>query len=320
VADACPVAKVNLIYMPMDLKNKKILVTGGHGFVGKHLINFLMERRGLAEKNIYGPNSQELDLRIAANAEKAVKGINIVFHLAALSGGIGFSVAHPGQMYFDNVMMGFNLIEASRKAGVEKFINIGSYNEYPKSAPMPLEEADLWSGLPDQAFLPYGLAKKSLLILMQSYRQEYVFNGIHLIMASMYGPGYKEDNTTLIPSLIRQINNAKKESLPLIGWGTGKATRDFLFVEDAAEGIILAAEKYDKPKPINLGSGQETPIKEVFETLCQIMGFPGEIKWDLTKPEGQLRYIMDSTKAKAEFGFEPKTTLIEGLKKTINIG
>lgn len=303
----------------MNLRNKKILITGGHGFVGQHLIKFLIEKKDVAENNIYAPSSQELDLRILANAEKAVSGVNVVFHLAALSGGIGFSVSHPGQMFFDNVLMGFNLIDASRKAQVEKFVNIGSYNEYPSTSPMPLKEDDLWSGLPDQAFLPYGMAKKALLLLMQSYRQEYGFNGIHLIMASMYGPGYSVTNTTLIPSLIRQINKAKENNLPVIGWGTGKATRDFLYVEDAVRGMVLAAEKYDKPEPVNMGSGRETPVKEIFETLCRLMDFQGELKWDPTKPEGQLRYVMDSTKAKSEFGFISAIGLAEGLTRTLEI-
>src|SRR3989344_1529822 len=237
----------------INLKDKKILVTGGAGFVGRHLVKNLIEKRGVPEKNIFIPRSAELDLRIKENAEKAVKGIDIIFHLAALSGGIGFSVSHPGQMFYDNAMMGLNLIESAKAAKVEKFINIGSYNEYPKDAPMPLREENLWDGLPEISFLPYGMAKKMLLVQLQSYRKESGFNGIHLLMASMFGPGYDVNNTNLIPSLIRQIEKSKKEKLPVVGWGTGKATRDFLYVEDAVEGIILAAEKYDKSEPVNIG-------------------------------------------------------------------
>lgn len=303
--------------MSLNLQQKKILVTGGAGFVGRHLVKNLIEKRGIPEKNISIPRARTLDLRIKENAEKAVKGIDIVFHLAALSGGIGFSKDHPGRMFYDNAIMGINLIESARVAGVEKIINIGSYNEYPKDAPMPLKEENLWAGLPEDSFLPYGLAKKSLLIQLQAYRKEYGFNGIHLILASMFGPGYDESSTDLIPLLIKQINEAKKNNLPVIGWGTGKATRDFLYVEDAVEGMVLAAEKYNKAEPINLGSGREVPIKELIMILAKLMDFKGEIKWDKTKPEGQLRYIMDNSRAKEEFGFVPKVGLEDALKRTI---
>lgn len=305
--------------MPINLQQKKILVTGGTGFVGRQLVKNLINKRGLFEKKIFTPRSAELDLRIKENAEKAVRGVDVIFHLAALSGGIGFSASHPGRMFYDNALMGLNLIEAARLAGVEKFINIGSYNEYPKTAPMPLKEENLWDGLPEASFLPYGMAKKTLLIQLQAYRKEYGFKGIHLILASMFGSGYDPASTNLIPALIRQIIESKKNNLPVIGWGTGRATRDFLYVEDAVEGIVLAAEKYDKPEPVNLGSGRETSIKELIGILCQLMDFQGEIKWDQTKPEGQLRYIMDSSHAKEEFGFVPTVGLTEGLKKTLEL-
>ena len=310
-------SEISNFVMATNLKQKKILVTGGAGFVGRHLVKNLIEKRGVLEKNIFVPRSSDLDLRIKENAERAVRGMDVVFHLAALSGGIGFSASHPGRMFYDNAVMGLNIIEAARAAKVEKFINIGSYNEYPKSAPMPLKEDDLWNGLPEESFLSYGMAKKMLLIQLQSYRKESNFNGIHLIMASMFGPGYDPTSTTLIPSLIRQIEKSKKEGLPVIGWGTGKATRDFLYVEDAVEGMALAAEKYDKPEPVNIGSGQEAPIKEIITALCELMEFGGELKWDPAKPEGQLRYIMDSSKAQKEFEFKAAIDIHEGLKRTI---
>ncbi len=303
--------------MNLNLKDKKILVTGGAGFVGQHLVRNLIEKRGVSEKNIFIPRYSEVDLRIKENAEKATRGMDIVFHLAALSGGIGFSVSHPGQMFHDNALIGLNMIEAAKNAGVKKFINIGSYNEYPKNAPMPLKEDDLWGGLPEDSFLPYGMAKKMLLIELQAYRKEFGFNGIHLIMASMFGPGYDAGKTDLIPSLIRQIDEAARKESSVVGWGSGKATRDFLYVEDAAEGIILAAEKYDKPEPVNLGSGKEVPIKELITVLCRLMNFKGKIEWDASKPEGQLRYIMDNSRAREEFGFSPSVGMEEGLRRTV---
>lgn len=303
--------------MATDLTKKKILVTGGAGFVGRHLVKNLVEKRGIPRKNIFIPRSSELDLKIKKDAEKAVKGQDIVFHLAALSGGIGFSRANPGRMFYDNAIMALNIIEASKLRGLEKFINIGSYNEYPEKAQIPLSEESLWDGLPEFSLRPYGMAKKMALMQLQTYRQESGFNGIHLIMASMYGPGYDQNSTNLIPLLINQINDAKKNNTPIIGWGTGRATRDFLYVEDAVEGIILAAENYNKAEPLNLGGGKEVPVKELIETLCELMDFRGELKWDSSKPEGQLRYVMNISRASQEIGYKPMTDLKQGLKKTL---
>lgn len=303
--------------MPLDLKQKNILVTGGAGFVGRYVVENLIKKRGVAPSNIIIPRSAQMDLRIRENAKKAVEGVDVVFHLAAVSGGIGFSAEHPGKMFYENAVIGMNLIDTAREANIEKFIHIGSYNEYPKSAAMPLKEEALWDGLPDGAFLSYGMAKRMLLMQLQAYRVESGFNGIHLIMASMFGPGGPVNN--LIPSLMRQIQSAKEKGGEVIGWGTGKATRDLLYVEDAAEGIVLAAEKYNKPEPLNIGSGREIPVRDVISLLCSLIGFQGHVRWDTSKPEGQQRYIMDIARAEHELDFRPIVSLEEGLRRTIGV-
>lgn len=303
--------------MAIDLKNKRILVTGGNGFLGKHIVRNLVEKRGVPRENIAMPHSAEFDLRKQEDAAKILQGQDIVIHLAALSVGLGSNIG-PATVFYSNAMMGLNLIEAAQKSGVEKFVSIGSANEYPADAPMPLKEDDLWKGLPDSHLLPYSMAKKIMALEAQLYRKEYGFNAIHLIMTSMYGPGFDPDNTLLVPTLIRQIEKAKKENQPhIVGWGTGLATRDFLYVEDAAEGIIKATEKYDKPEPVNIATGWEIPVKELMETLCRLLDFKGTIEWDASKPEGQRRYVLDVSRAEKEFGFRARTKLAEGLEKTV---
>jgi GDP-L-fucose synthase len=266
------------------------------------------------------PTFEELDLRKWENCQKAVKGQEIVIHLAAKVVGIGLNREIPGEMFYDNIIMGAHLMEAARLAGVEKFVGIMTVCSYPKFTPVPFKEESLWSGYPEETNAPYGLAKKMLLVQAQAYRKQYGFNAISLLPANMYGPGDSFDprKSHVIAAIIRKVYEAKKENRDYIeAWGTGKATREFLYVEDGAEGIILATEKYDKPEPVNLGSGMEISIKDLVKLICKLMDFKGEIRWDISKPDGQPRRCLDTSKAEKEFGFKAKTNLEEGLKKTI---
>lgn len=304
----------------IDLTKKKILVTGANGFLGKHLVRNLLEKRKVPKKNLFLPTFEELDLRKWENCQKAVKGQDIVIHLAAKVGGIGLNREIPGEMFYDNAIMGIQLMEAARQAGVEKFVALGTICCYPKFTHVPFKEEDLWNGYPEETNAPYGLAKKMLLVQGQAYRQQYGFNAIFLMPVNMYGPGDNFDpkSSHVIPALIRKVYEAKKEGRGYIEvWGTGKATREFLYVEDGAEGVLLATEKYDKADPVNLGSGMEISIKDLAKLICKLMDFKGEIRWDTTKPDGQPRRRLDTSRAKKEFGFVAKTTLEEGLKTTI---
>lgn len=303
----------------MDLKNKKILVTGGAGFLGSFVVEKLLER-GVPKENIFVPRSDDFDLRKWENCQKAVAGQEVVIHLAAKVGGIGFNREKPGELFYDNAIMGIQMMEAARQAGVEKFVAIGTICAYPKFTPVPFKEDDLWNGYPEETNAPYGLAKKMLLVQAQAYRQQYGFNAIYLLPVNLYGPrdNFNPESSHVIPALIRKVAEAKKENKNFIEvWGTGKATREFLYVEDAAEGILLATEKYDKAEPVNLGSGREISIKDLVELICRLMDFKGEIRWDTTKPDGQPRRRLDVSRAEKEFGFRAKTDFEEGLKKTI---
>lgn len=300
-------------------RNKKILVTGGAGFLGKYVIEKL-KQRGVKEENIFVPIFGEYDLRRFEDCQKVVKGKDIVIHLAGVVGGIGFNRKHPGKSFYDNAAMALNIIEAARLEGVEKFVGIGSVCSYPKFTPIPFKEENLWDGYPEETNAPYGLAKKFMLVQSQAYRKEYNLNAIHLLMINLYGPGdnFDPEFSHVIPALIHKVYQAKKNGKKFIEvWGTGKPTREFLYVEDAAEGIILATEKYDKPEPVNLGSGMEISIRDLVNLICKLMGFKGEIRWDTTKPDGQPRRCLDVSRAKKEFGFVAKTDLKKGLKKTI---
>lgn len=302
-------------------KNKKILITGSSGFVGRHLVDNLIRKRHVRRKNLYLPTSKELDLRIRENCRKAVKCIDIVIHLAGVVGGIGYNRAIPGKMFFDNLIMGIMLMEEARLAGVGKVVNIGTVCSYPKFTPVPFKEEDLWSGYPEETNAPYGLAKKMLLLQSQAYREQYGFNSIFLIPVNMYGPGdkYNPKKSHVIPALIKKVIDAKKNRENKITvWGTGKPTREFLYVEDAVEGILLATERYNKSEPVNLGSSFEISIKDLVVLICELLGFKGKIVWDKSKPDGQPRRKLDTSKAKKEFNFEAKTDFKEGLKKTID--
>lgn len=304
----------------MNLKNKKILVTGGAGFLGSFVVKKLL-KSGVLKKNIFIPRSKDLDLRKWKNCVKVVKGQDVIIHLAALVGGIEYNQKIPGQMFYDNLIMGTQLMEAARQAGVKKFVTISTICAYPKFTPIPFKEKNLWSGYPEETNAPYGLAKKILLVQAQAYRQQYGFNTIYLLPVNLYGPGDNFDpkNSHVIPALIRKIVAAKKAGQKYIEvWGTGKASREFLYAEDCAEGIVLATEKYDKHEPVNLGANREIKIKDLVRLICKLMDFKGEIRWDKTKPDGQPRRMVDASLAKKEFGFQAKTDFEAGLLKVIN--
>jgi GDP-L-fucose synthase len=304
----------------MDLAGKKILVTGGNGFLGSRVVTALVGR-GVLQADIFTPHSTEIDLLKKDDCEKAVAGQDMVIHLAAVVGGIGANREHPGKFFYENLMMGVQLMEAARLAGVKKFVAVGTVCAYPKFTPVPFKEDDIWNGYPEETNAPYGLAKKMLLVQAQAYRQEYGFNAIYLLPVNLYGPGDNFDpkSSHVIPALIKKIYDAKKIGAPFIeAWGTGNASREFLYVDDAATGIVLAAEKYDKPEPVNLGSGMEVSVKDLIEAICHLMDYNGEIHWDATKPDGQPRRALDVSRAKKEFGFMATTGFEEGLRKTIH--
>ncbi len=304
----------------MDLKNKKILVTGGNGFVGSVVVKKLIER-GVPKENIFTPRSKELDLLKWDDCVKAVTGKDLIIHLAAVVGGIGANREHPGKFFYENIIMGVQLIEAARQQKVEKFVAIGTVCAYPKFTPVPFKEDNLWNGYPEETNAPYGLAKKMLLVQSQAYRQEYGFNSIYLLPVNLYGPGdnFDPDHSHVIPALIKKVADAMDAKQNYIDvWGTGFASREFLYVDDAAEGIVLAAEKYDKADPVNLGSSMEITIKDLISTICRLMNFNGELRWDATKPDGQPRRKLDVSRAEKEFGFRSKVNFETGLKQTID--
>lgn len=299
-------------------KNKKILVTGGNGFLGKHLTLQLKE---FNPRLIRIVDKQKYDLRKLDNCVKVSKGIDLVIHLAANVGGIGYNREHPAELFDDNILMGTFMMMAARKNKVKKYVALGTICAYPKFTPVPFKEKDIWMGYPEETNAPYGLAKKMQLVQAQSYREEYGFNAITLFPVNLYGPGDNFDpkSSHVIPALVRKFVEAKERGKnEVVVWGTGKATREFLYVEDAARGILLAAEKYDKPDPVNLGASFEISIKELAELIKELTGFKGKLVWDKSKPDGQPRRKLDVTRARKEFGFKAQTSFRKGLKETIN--
>lgn len=297
---------------------KRVLVTGGKGFLGSHLVAKL---KSLRPKEIRVPSSREFDLREYAACLRASKNIDIVIHLAANVGGIGYNRENPATLFDDNILMGVNMMQAAKANKVKKFVALGTVCAYPKFTPVPFKEENLWNGYPEETNAPYGLAKKMQLVQAQAYRQQYGFNAIFLLPVNLYGPGDNFDpkSSHVIPALIKKFIDAKEnKKAEVVVWGTGKATREFLYVDDAAEGILLAAEKYDKGEPVNLGSASEISIKDLVGMIKEITGYTGKVVWDKTKPDGQPRRKLDVSRAKKEFGFASKTSFDQGLKDTIN--
>jgi len=300
--------------------DKKVLVTGGAGFLGGFLVERL-KKSGAKPGNITIADIGDYDLRKNEDCVRAVKGQDVVIHLAARVGGIGLNREIPGTLFYENAIMGIQLIESARLAGVKKFVALGTICAYPKFTPVPFKEQDLWTGYPEETNAPYGLAKKMLLVQSQAYRQQYGFNSIYLLPVNLYGPrdNFDPRSSHVIPALIRKFADAKEQGSKTVEvWGTGKASREFLFVEDAAEGICLAAERYDGPEPVNLGAGFEITIKELSETISRLMGFKGQIVWNTSKPDGQPRRMLDVSRAEKLFGFRARTKFEEGLRKTID--
>ncbi|RKY11021.1 MAG: GDP-L-fucose synthase [Planctomycetota bacterium] len=299
--------------------DRTVVITGGGGFLGGYVVEGLKER---GCKNILVPKIEDYDLTKLDDIIRMYDRMkpDIVIHLAAVVGGIGANREHPGEFFYKNLMMGVQLIEQGRLRGIEKFVAIGTVCAYPKFTPVPFKEDDIWNGYPEETNAPYGLAKKMLLVQSQSYRAEYGFNSIFLLPVNLYGPGDNFDpaSSHVIPALIKKCVDAVQCGADYIEcWGTGAASREFIYVADAAEGILLATEKYNKGEPVNIGAGFEITIKELVEKIAKLTGFTGQIRWDKSRPDGQPRRRLDVLRAKVEFGFEAKMDFDEGLKRTI---
>jgi GDP-L-fucose synthase len=300
-------------------KNDRILVTGGAGFLGSFVVEKL-KARGYA--NIVVPRRKEYDLTHEEPAQRLYRDFkpDVILHLAAEVGGIGANRDNPGRYFFANMSMGMHLIEAARQHGLKKFVQVGTICAYPKFTPVPFKEADLWNGYPEETNAPYGVAKKALLVMLQGYREQYGLNGIYLLPVNLYGPRDNFDLHTshVIPALVRKCIEAKRRGdREIQAWGTGSASREFLYVEDCAEGVILSMERYESPEPMNLGSGREITIKDLTTLVAKLCGFEGQILWDASKPDGQPRRCLDVNRAKQEISFTAGTSLEDGLRTTI---
>jgi GDP-L-fucose synthase len=306
--------------MTTDLATQRLLVTGGGGFLGRAVVARLQVA---GAREIFVPRSATYDLRSAAGIERALEDgrPDVIIHLAAVVGGIGANRENPGRFFYDNAIMGLQLIEAARQRGVAKFVTIGTVCAYPKFTPVPFHESDLWNGYPEETNAPYGLAKKMLLVQGQAYRQQYGFDVIYLVPVNLYGPGDNFDprSSHVIPALIKKCIDARERGDAAIEvWGTGGASREFLYVDDAADGIVRATALYDGAEPVNLGVGAEITIRDLVQLITRLTGYQGEVHWDATKPDGQPRRSLDTTRARASFGFTAATPFEEGLRRTID--
>ena len=303
----------------LDLEKKRILVTGGAGFLGNQVIEQLC-KAGANREKITVPRSRECDLRIMENCKRAADQQDIIIHLAAHVGGIGLNREKPAELFYDNLMMGTQLIHAAYETGVEKFVCVGTICAYPKFTPVPFKEDNLWNGYPEETNAPYGIAKKALLVQLEAYRQQYDFNGIYLLPVNLYGPedNFNPKSSHVIPALIRKVHEAQMNGVTRIPvWGDGSPTREFLYSEDAARGIVMGTQYYNESDPVNLGTGYEISIRDLIDLICELMEFEGEIVWETDKPNGQPRRCLDTQKTKQAFGFSAQVDFKQGLKNTV---
>jgi GDP-L-fucose synthase len=303
----------------LNLTDKKILVTGGAGFLGKQVVDQLIQH-GAKLENISIPRSRQQDLRQLSACQEVVQNQDIIIHLAAHVGGIGLNREKPAELFYDNLMMGTQLIHSAYQAGVKKFVCVGTICAYPKFTPVPFKEEDLWNGYPEETNAPYGIAKKALLVQLQAYRQQYGFNGIYVLPVNLYGPedNFNPNSSHVIPALIRKVYEAQERgdrTLPV--WGDGSPSREFIYSTDAARGIVMATQSYDQPEAVNLGTNHEITIKDLVELICELMDFQGELVWETDQPNGQPRRCLDTNLAREKFGFTANVDLRQGLQNTI---